>query len=242
MSNTNQVDISRYIEDKNRKLYTELSKNIEIELHQISIYDGISLPHIWGLRIEKGIAKIYYYKDIEHSGYFTHELLHLELISKGFLDYSDLVNDNINELLQPLSINILNSLAHQKIVTRFLELGYPIEQFNHDYLDFIDETTKNNFASIEFDKTNVVGYQISFNWFIKAFYCLKSNYHPKYYKSKVELEEFLIQQNWELYHLLEKSWLQFSKQNEIENMNHEVKLFFKELNNWIIRNNVEAAN
>ena len=220
-----------FIDDRNREMWESLSKTYNITLHQSDEpnYKSRLIGNNFEIHIDEN--------DITPES-FTHELLHLHLKSKGVLIQQDLnasilPYDNISKIFSiPLIEHINNCLEHNKMLPKYLELGYDNSKFISDYSEI--KITKKYIEKLkESFKVNGKYYREAFDVFIGKFFAMKSDNNPKhrYYEFYVQLKKIdptlykLLSDFWE-------DWLDYDINNPEDTYNDILEYFIDDLIAW----------
>ncbi|MBL1232423.1 MAG: hypothetical protein COA31_006875 [Flavobacteriales bacterium] len=186
------------------------------------------------MKVENNIVKISYYVDNHKNSYFTHELLHAELLLTNFADFHEFKSNHFKKnktyhlLFNSIIAFILNIYAHDKILPKFLFLGYNIEDFTSDFDEKIDIKTTINCIIELYNKTNKVEF---IKKYIQTFLVIKDNNNPKFNKEYLELEKTLNKIDPKLYDSLFKNWNKWIKYEGNNNLPFMEELFY-EITNW----------
>lgn len=126
------IDVNDFLDDRNRKLWEEVSSNYNIIIEQ-SDEDN----YMCNLAYDRSV--IYVLLGDISSASFTHELLHIHLflkglsVSKNIKDIKQIDNKLDSLLSRNLADHIGNSLTHRAMLPIFLDMGYKRSDFLTDY-------------------------------------------------------------------------------------------------------------
>lgn len=227
--------IKKYLDARNTELFTRLSKKYNITLTKYPLVNDEPLD-AWPSGFQEGVYKIGYYKDVKTTAYFTHELLHLDLLDKGYSDFPR-IREEINTssrkelIFMPIIGHISNIYAHQRFYNDFLDFGYRAEEFVADYhtpfkVEEIQESIADHFVKTVLPNDGIQA-------FITSFYSAKSNTNPLKQERFNTLLKFLKEVDITLFEILEKNWNQWTASNLLNNKELFTELF-TEVENWHI--------
>ena len=220
MSITKTVDLQKYIDNKNRSLYNSLSKDFEISLSQIVHERADGNNSLWFCRINQNEVNISYYLDINTSAFFTHELLHVDLIKNGFTNFIELMpfiqETSRKELIFTGIIGHINNiLGHAKFYDNFISLGYTPEEFTNDYHSKINIDEIKNRVNDRFYDNSLPNESLCH--YITSFFSAKDNRNPDRTNDYEELLIFLKNTDERLYEILEQCWSSWTRNDTLDN-------------------------
>lgn len=139
MEITDKIDIDNLLTEKTKELYNELIKKYSFDILRIT--NPITENEIWKCNIVDNEVSIKTEDKNDNKEYFAHELLHVLLDSKGFVDnkiiYNNLVNNSEGRIQYILRSNeighINNILAHHKMMPYFLNYNFDKSRFIADF-------------------------------------------------------------------------------------------------------------
>jgi len=202
------TNIKNYIDHRNHDLFKRLSKSYTITLNKILERRDDGNHALWFCRINQDEADVTYYDDIESSCFFTHELLHIDVISRGFTDFRDLLplieSTKKNLLFACILGHINNMFAHTKFYKDFLDLGYRPDEFVSDYDSTLNINEIINTINASFDNRELPNEGV--NTFISSYFTAKENTNPAKNYGYSELIEFLENKNKWLFQILDRHW------------------------------------
>jgi len=228
MSNTEPVDVNIYIDDRNKNLYTALSKDFNISLNRFlqSRPDGNN--SLWLCIVNQNEVNISYYEDIKSTGFFTHELFHIDLIQNGFTNFMDLFpliqETSKKELIFSRIIGHINNiLGHAKFYDKFISLGYAAHEFTNDYHSPVDVVSFQNQINDGFENSSLPNDSVCH--FITCFFSAKDNRNPERKNDYDNLLLFLQEKDRILYEILENTWSYWTTNDTLDNKTLLQKLF-----------------
>lgn len=193
------------IDDRNKSLWERLKsqRNIQVIIEDREDY----MIYTKGEEV-----KIYVKKNDLNPASFTHELMHLDLDLKGVIVGASLKShirsSEISEYFEDELIEHLgNCLSHSKMLTEFINLGYPESDFIEDFS--VNKCTGEEMCQIEellFNEVNGINFCIveAFRAYIGKFFAMKACPNQLYdYSSSFQRLENL---NPALYAVLIKLW------------------------------------
>ena len=235
-------DINTFKIDRNEDLLLKLQEKYEIVLLQvIGKTEGVD-PNKWQINVvdygyEKKTATILYYQDTTDTNYFTHELLHLDLINDGFHDFDSFMLPTSSLKLNPIAdqifshvfSDIMNAFSHPKMIEDFENRGYKINEFLSDFYVEPDiagaiERIDNNFVSNELINDSISAY-------IQCFFIAKGNLNEEFRELYKSLDNYLLDKDEQLYLILGECWEIWSTSEISENLNVLNKLF-EDVTKW----------
>jgi hypothetical protein len=221
---TIQHNYSKYVDARNEDFINQIKdNNLKIELYQILNADGIPNPKIWLCQPQGDTYKLSYYLNNECIDSFTHEILHIYLLTLGFhdtIEFKTLVDtlENINNIL-PLNLigHINNVFAHEKFYQLYIERGFEKEKFTCDYNDpFV--TYKENIES-DFHTKKIPNEGIMY--FIATFFSAMDAKNSIHKKEIDDHLKFLQSIDIGFYNMLFTSWQKWTNQKEV-NINYDI--------------------
>ncbi len=215
--------IMHYVDVKNRELYLKLIEKYQIELIHLEP-TGTSLDDKWQLNNVQGVFRISRYKDIDKSNFFTHELLHIDLIDKGFSDFSEILplirEGNKNYIFTPIIGHINNILAHEKFYCDFIKMGYLPSEFVSDYYELLN--SQKSISEIE----NATGLPFAnISLFIQYYFTIKDNRNPTNENAVNEILTYLKEKNSKLLSILDNTWLSWQNSQSLSSKDFLSHLF-----------------
>lgn len=215
--------IKDYIDDKNRSLYLKLIEKYQIELIKIEP-TGTSLDDKWQLNYLQGVFRISRYKDIEQSNFFSHELLHIDLIDKGFSNFSEILpllqEGNRNYVFIPIIGHLNNIFAHEKFYNDFINMGYSPSEFVSDY------NVPLNSQKIIDDIENASGLPYAdISMFIQHYFTIKDNRNPVNEDAGNEVFTYLKEKDSKLFSILENTWTSWQNSQSLSSKDFLSHLF-----------------
>lgn len=148
----------KLIDDRNRELYDNVRKHYKVNLKK-------SNDHMWGSHIEKDAVIISHSKTNHPISSFTHELLHPDTQIKGYkrIRAGVSLNMEIHKHLPRICSCLDNELQHHKMYDKFIELGFPPNEFYNDldtetipYLEKIVDAKGASFISLSVDYLSLI--------------------------------------------------------------------------------------
>ena len=220
--------INKYLDNRNTKLFNDLSNKFKIDLFKIEEPAPVGREYIWQcLQIGTDQFRVSYYTDIDSTASFTHELLHIDLIGKGFSSFSEILpyisEGDKNLLFQPIIGHICNIYAHPKFYQYFIDLGYKNHEFLTDYNDKlkVDDIISN--INFQFDTLGLPNKGI---WhYITSFYTAKDNRNPEKEVECVTLLRFLQSKDPILFNILDNNWNSWISSKRVESKEFILHLF-----------------
>lgn len=221
---TIQHPYTKFVDGRNQEFVDQIkAKNLKIELYQILNADGIPNPKVWLCTPQGDTFKLSYYLDNECMDSFTHEVLHIYLLTLGFhdtIEFKALVDklDNINNVL-PLGLigHINNIFAHQKFYPLYIDKGFEKEKFTCDY--------NSPFVTYKSEIQNIFHTRAIPNegimYFIATFFSamdVKGDLHKKVIDDHLT---FLQSIDPDFYNILFASWQEWINQDNL-NVNYKI--------------------
>lgn len=207
---TEAIAIEKFLDSRNQKLYEQVSESFKVELYKILNSNDIQDPSIWKLHYQGDTAKICYYEDTDTNSSFTHELLHAYLLANDFTDTSVFLLDHLqNDSFAGLLFNsiighIQNIFAHQKMFSKFVEMGFRKEEFTSDYYQRPNIDRAIRLIERDFEKSGLPNEGIC--CYIASFYTLKDNRNPDNTGNFEQLNKHLRDKDSRLYKILSDNW------------------------------------
>ncbi|HLP13819.1 MAG TPA: hypothetical protein VK177_17935 [Flavobacteriales bacterium] len=197
--------LSDYLNDKNRALYEEVSKEFEI-LIEFSNEEYYSV-------YTEGDKAIIYVSKWPCKASFTHELLHIWLLKMGFsitskLKY-DFINDDILATVYPRAMldYVGNILEHVKFLPIYLKMGFGLKDFLYTF-----DTPVCTLKEIQWIKTSLeypILWKTAAEHFIGNFFAVRANVNAKLNYDDCLL--FLKATDDDLYCILEQFYVEWEK-------------------------------
>lgn len=231
--------INKYLDEKNTELYNKLSGNYKISLIKINEQRPDGRNDLWQCLPVGKDFNISYYKDVKTTASFTHELLHIDIIDKGFANFEKLFphikEGERNLIFQPIIGHINNIFAHPKFYDDFINLGYAENEFLTDYhqeinLEKIMAKINEDFANLGLPNEGIWEY-------ITAFYTAKDNRNPSKNETCENLLQFLQRIDNRLFYLLNNNWNSWINSASVESESFLIHLFDQTENWYKNRNN-----
>lgn len=216
--------IKKYLDEKNTKLYNDLKEKFDISLTKYEPReDGNN--RLWLMSFQQNVYRIGYYEDITSTGFFTHELFHIDLIDKGFSDFSEILplikEGNKNYVFSPIIGHLNNVFAHERFYSDFINLGYLPSEFVSDY------NTPINLTNIISDIENAnLKYKLphsDISACIRYYFTAKDNRNPIKEKTYNEVLNYIKSKNHNLYNILDNNWVSWQNSNSLSSkdfLNH----------------------
>jgi len=227
--------IKKYLDEKNSALFESLTVK-----HRITLTKCPPKPdeqtNIWYLSSQPEQFSVGYYEDIDSTAPFTHELLHIDLIDKGFANFSEIlpcIKDGVkNFIFQPIIGHVNNIFAHEKFYQAFLDMGYRPEEFVQDFS--ADFNVQQTIAQIDdsFDIPMLPNEGIMF--FITSFFTAKDNRNPDKNKDLNVLLKYLREKDHALYQILDNTWTSWANSKSLDNKAF-LEHLFDQTENWYIQ-------
>ena len=216
--NYNQIE-NEFLDDRNKDLWIYLSDKYEIGVNDD--YSFYKLEYLNDINPVYILTDKFYKKSL-----FTHELLHLELrslqfdASKTLPESYMLMNNEIERLRSQISYNLANNTEHIIFLNRYLQLGFPIQDFVADYYT-------SNYPQSFFDQFNFLQSNPQFENLYNILFL--SSYVTMYSESKYNLDrknEFgkLLELNSDLYYKSENIGYLIENLNPYENKEAQIQL------------------
>lgn len=208
--------LEEYIDDKNRSLFQKLTENYQIDLIKIDPEEGQNEDH-WKLNYFQNTYRISYYKDVESSGFLSHELFHIDLLVKGFSDFPEILplikEGNKNYIFLPIVGHLNNVLAHERFYNDFIKLGYLPCEFVSDYNSPIN--IQEIIETIETAKQTSGLPHADISAFIQYFFAAKDNRNPLKEKEYEKLLSYLKSRNSKLFSILNNTWVSWANSKSL---------------------------
>lgn len=131
--------MEKLIDNRNSGLYNDVTKEVNLTVKKVN-------QNYYMAYTQGNEAIIYVPNDNENPSSFAHELLHVHLKTIGVFIGNGLINAirSKNQISTYFSNELLgqigNCLDHVKMLSIFVQMGYPIEEFIEDY--FVVKLTK----------------------------------------------------------------------------------------------------
>lgn len=231
--------VYKYIDAKNRNLYDKLIERYQINLIKSAVPEKNGRNELWLCASVENGFNITYFEDIDSTAPLTHELLHIDLINKGFVSNQALIphikTGNKNLIFTPIVSHINNIYAHNKFYDLFLSLGYNESEFLSDYtLEITLETIK---SKINCFNPMLPSVNFNIHEYIAWFYTVKDNKNSDKAQVFQQLLSFLQQTDFELFRILDNGWVSWSQSNSVSN-EHFLTLLFDLVENWYQAKNI----
>lgn len=195
--------IFKYTDTKNKALFDRLSAKYQITLAKYPL-KGDGQDEAWPSGFQNGVFRIGHYKDANTTAYFSHELLHLDLIDKGFSDFQVILPEIKTERQQlifvPIIGHINNIFAHQRLFNDFLKMGYSPSEFVSDYSHPFDFDLVRNAIDNAENRNDGIQY------YITSFYTAMDNKNPDKVNGFSEHLNYLKATDSNLFSILENNW------------------------------------
>ncbi|MBL7936737.1 MAG: hypothetical protein JNM51_13110 [Bacteroidia bacterium] len=217
--------IKKYIDEKNTNLYNELKEKYPITLTKYDLRDD-GKNYLWQMSFQQNEYRIGYYEDINSTGFFTHELLHIHLIDKGFSNFPDILPDikegKKNLIFLPIIHHVNNILAHQKFYDDFIKMGYTPQEFISDFNDALNPNQIITNVDDAFLDGSIP--YIGLTTFIGYYFTARDNRNPNKEDDFQVILNHLANKDKELFQILDNFWNSWRYTKSLEN-----KLFLKSL-------------
>lgn len=230
-------DYSDYLDERNMSLWEFVNNYYETKLEYTT-------EETYGVYTINKTSTIYVPFNVHSKSSFTHELLHIYIkvnigsvgryLENGFKHDKLLSKAYKYELINHLS----NCLEHVKMLPKFIELGYPRNEFVVDYLE-----RKSSFTSIIkilLDFKFVGHWTTSLELYLARYFAIKACPDSK---RSYGLSLFMLKRiNNPLYKILDnfwKLWLAFDINNLENNYHFFFYKFIDDLSAWAKNNSVQ---
>lgn len=201
-----------YVDDKNSHLLERLERigySFALEKFPESYAQDLVYPG-WHTRTNGKSVEMWYFKNVRTSAYFTHELLHIDLVEKGFTHPVQIADGILN---QKTIDAINNSLAHQKFFWSFVhDFKYPVSEFTCDFGKPIDIEQKLREIEQAFND-----YQNGINVCVSSFCVAKDNRDSSKDTDYEKLFKYLKDKNTNLVNILSDKWKEWDESQLLNN-------------------------
>lgn len=204
-----EVDIHRYLDERNADLYKAVSEFFKITLVESPELLPCENNGIWQCTVNGDKATILFYNETENTSHLTHELLHLDLLIKGFADMPEFKeflrsSEFKNLFFTGILGHINNIFAHQKFYDEFIKLGYNKEEFTSDY--DIDPGCEGLMSQIQQNFSSDTIPNESIQTYLTSYFSAKDNKNDDKEGEYQNLLTFLRNLDRNLYDILEEHW------------------------------------
>jgi hypothetical protein len=148
----------KLIDNRNKNLYDRVREHYKVNLKK-------SDDHSWGSHIEKDTVIISHSQTKYPISAFTHELLHPDTQLNGYkrIRAGLSLNKDTHQHMGRLISCIDNEFQHHKMFDKFIELGFPANEFYNDldtetipHLERILKTTGKTFISLSVEYLTLI--------------------------------------------------------------------------------------
>lgn len=215
------VAIENFTDDRNRVFVNELKKTVQISLQKVLTPMPDGRVQLWGCRPNPPEAIVYFYEDCQTSGFFTHELLHVDLILQGFTNFLE-VQYFVSEstlrqyLFQEIFGHIMNIFGHVKFYDRFLDMGYRPDEFVGDYYIPLDLDNIRREIDSNFEERVTPNYSIC--TYIATYFSARDCHNPLKQDSYNRFLNELNQKDENLYKILDDHWAKWILSTRLNNL------------------------
>lgn len=239
------IDITKYIDKKNEVLYKSL-----LERHyKFSLFKVEEKPtDFWECSLQGDNVTINYKTECASTASLTHELLHVDLVSRGFTDNTLITSclTNVNNIYLTLFSNsspeglyvaghINNIMAHAKFYNTFISMGYNPNEFVHDFE--IESNIDGEISEIN-NCTNAVCYTQKQ---ITSYFTAVGNFNPEKESDYTILLNYLKCKESALFDILDSHWRNWRLSDSIDNC-YFLKSLFNEVQTWYNENRDRISN
>lgn len=222
--------LEQNLDDRNRSLWIELSKQCDIKLEP-----SFEPNYISNFKDEQTTIFVDINKIESHS--FTHELLHVKLKNNGMLasEYLSQKIQKSNTLNYIFSKNledhIGNCMEHVKMYPIFLNLGYKPIEFLSDFKTEKLSTQEVNKIKLNFSQYKIID-RDCLDFYIGKFFAAKACLSGNNYQRALNIMKDISPG---LYNILREfwlDWLDFSLDEDAQAYEVIIDIFVDELDNW----------
>ena len=223
----------RYVVDKNKRLYDRLESKYYIQLYFFdSPYDDGFSPWQCTIDKEKKVVTVRYFKKVETTGYFTHELFHVALVDNGFYTTDELLLKLPFKNIDKYSINDFNNvIAHPKFYDDFINLNYQPSEFFCDFNKDFSKIIAENVLIVEEAFNSKTYSDESINSFLIIFFIAIFGKNDKYQKKYSDDLSYLNIRVPKLFSIIETHWTAWKNSKMLDNLDFFTHLF-TDINSW----------
>jgi hypothetical protein len=223
------MKIEDNLTETTKKLLTSLEEkgvNVEFEVkNEFAARRG----DFWGMISP---SKIIAPNDKPNPAAFAHELLHIDLLSRGFATDKELeqkIETNQTDFHKSV-FSCNNNLAHLKMITQFQELGFNKSEFLAESADVQLQNAKQPFDNESFKVMCLLCPYLKFEAFITGYsvLCLFQKHYND--EDSTELENKLKAVNKDWFQVCKESFEEWNSSPEVNNV-----LFFSNLKKQLIK-------
>ncbi len=232
---TEELDPKIFVDERNKIFFDSIiEKGIKIKLTKILNTEHQLNLKTWYCRPQKDYFCLSFYIGNDSIEYFTHELLHVYLLSKGFVDtnkFKALLSDSpYGEMLLPLDLvgHINNVFAHEKMFPLYIESSFDKQNFTSDYANVPDiyrKEIEDNFQNNGLPNDGIL-------YFIASFYTCMDNKNGSFKDMVREHLNFLSTLEINLFEILNINWNNWKNETDVSKNKQQISELIKNITNW----------